>query len=254
MRKKHAPHKCFGCNKITTNKTYCSVQCRAPTHIPIKECPKCQNKHQKTGIFCSRACSNSRNWSEEDKLKKSQSAKKSAKVLRANQTPRKRGRIKRKYNKTCPTCKQIFHTNRKHCSEECFLKNKDKKMGGYRPGAGIGKSGLYRGIWCDSSWELAYLLYCEDHGIEVIRNKQKFPYVYEGIERKYIPDFLVNDNFVEIKGYCSKQWLSKLKQFPKEITVLGKKEMEPILQHVMEKYGNNFTSLYEHQLGCSSVG
>lgn len=41
----------------------------------MKTCPKCNITHNKRGKFCSRTCANSRCWSEEDKLKKSQSAK-----------------------------------------------------------------------------------------------------------------------------------------------------------------------------------
>ena len=37
----------------------------------MKNCPKCNVLHDKTGIFCSRKCANSRNWSDEDKIKKS---------------------------------------------------------------------------------------------------------------------------------------------------------------------------------------
>ena len=41
-----------------------------------KICPKCGVEHEKNGIFCSRACANSRNWTEEDKKRKSESVKK----------------------------------------------------------------------------------------------------------------------------------------------------------------------------------
>jgi hypothetical protein len=42
----------------------------------MKKCPKCNSTHEKNGNFCSRKCGNSRTWSEEDKKKKSDSAKK----------------------------------------------------------------------------------------------------------------------------------------------------------------------------------
>lgn len=42
----------------------------------MKECPKCNKQHQKNGMFCSRACANSRVWNKSDKTKKSLSAKK----------------------------------------------------------------------------------------------------------------------------------------------------------------------------------
>ncbi len=49
-----------------------------------KECPKCRNPHEKSGIYCSRKCANSRVWSEQDKIRKSISAKSSDKVKAAN--------------------------------------------------------------------------------------------------------------------------------------------------------------------------
>lgn len=41
----------------------------------MKTCPKCGMDHDKDGVYCSRSCANSRTWTEEDKLKKSSSAK-----------------------------------------------------------------------------------------------------------------------------------------------------------------------------------
>jgi len=42
----------------------------------MKECPKCGTKHEKKGTFCSRACANSRTWTEADKEKKRMSVNK----------------------------------------------------------------------------------------------------------------------------------------------------------------------------------
>ena len=42
----------------------------------MKTCPKCNTPHNKSGIFCSRTCANSRTFSEETNKKKSDSAKK----------------------------------------------------------------------------------------------------------------------------------------------------------------------------------
>jgi len=50
----------------------------------MKICPKCNSEHNKKGSFCSRICANSRSWSTEDKLKKSESAKNSEKLKIAN--------------------------------------------------------------------------------------------------------------------------------------------------------------------------
>ncbi len=50
-------------------------------------CEKCKQEHDGSfgsGRFCSRKCSNSRSWTEEDKKKKSEAGKKSVKVLEKN--------------------------------------------------------------------------------------------------------------------------------------------------------------------------
>ena len=41
----------------------------------MKNCPKCNNEHNKPGIFCSRSCANSRTWSDETNLKRSITSK-----------------------------------------------------------------------------------------------------------------------------------------------------------------------------------
>lgn len=63
--------------------------------------------------FCSRSCANSRIWSEEDKLKKSLSAKKSNKVMLANKKKRKPKEPKQHRCKYCET--ELFNLRRKVC-------------------------------------------------------------------------------------------------------------------------------------------
>lgn len=112
---------------------------------------------------------------------------------------------------------------------------------------GKGKRGYYKGYYCQSSWELAYVIYCLEHNIEVKRNKERFKYILEGIERSYFPDFILKDGtYVEIKGYYDNKTKEKEKQFPKDkkLIILQEKEMSPILEYVKNKYGNNFIELY----------
>ena len=116
--------------------------------------------------------------------------------------------------------------------------------GGYRQGSGRGKKGWYKGFFCDSSWELAYVVYCLDHDIDIKRNTQKRQYVWNGEIKNYIPDFIVKGIFTEVKGYKTEQWLAKLNANP-DIKVLYEKDLEPILEYVKGKYGKDFVSLYE---------
>lgn len=121
---------------------------------------------------------------------------------------------------------------------------KEKCLGGYVEGSGRGKSGRYKGYWCDSSWELAYVIYNLDHDINFSRNTEKFTYIHNGNEYKYIPDFKENDIYIEIKGYNTPQWQSKLTQFNKPIKVLYKEDIKKYLDYVVSKYGKDFINLY----------
>lgn len=120
---------------------------------------------------------------------------------------------------------------------------KERNLGGYRKGSGRGKSGWYKNFFCDSSWELAYLIYHLDHNIEIKRNYERFEYIFEGKIKNYIPDFIVNNELIEIKGYNSSEWQVKLTTV-RNIKVLYKNDIKPYLEYVTSKYGKNFIELY----------
>jgi hypothetical protein len=215
----------------------------------MNRCPKCGTNHNKTGIYCCRKCANSRIWSSADKLKKSISAKKSEKV-KNNILLRKEKRS----IKLCPICNKNFdvpvcRANSVYCSKMCYNNDINKKFkkkapGGYREGAGIGISGWYRGFYCDSSWELAYVIYCLDNNISIVRNTKPRTYLWKGIVKKYFPDFIVNGVLTEIKGYKTDQWAAKLKYNP-DIQTLYKEDLKKVFEFVVAKYGKDFISLYE---------
>ena len=120
-----------------------------------------------------------------------------------------------------------------------------KRNGGYRPGSGRGKSGWYRGYWCDSSWELAWIIYHLDRGWTFSRNTEKFAYTYDGVTKNYIPDFVLPDGtFVEVKGYFTPEVRAKLAVVP-GILVFGPKEMGPILGEIQSRLGKDITTVYE---------
>ena len=70
---------------------------------------------------------------------------------------------------------------------------KAKNYGGYKPGGGRGKSGWFKGYWCDSSYELAWVIYNLDHNIKFERNTERFIYISSGITRYWIPDFILEN-------------------------------------------------------------
>lgn len=128
--------------------------------------------------------------------------------------------------------------------EKLSLIAKARGLGGYVKGSGRGKQGWYKGYFCDSSYELAYVIYCLDHGLDIKRNTEIRKYVFEGIEKNYLPDFVVNDEIIEIKGFVTKQWQAKIDQ-NKDIKVLYKTDLEHIFKYVIQKYGKNYLELYE---------
>ena len=69
--------------------------------------------------------------------------------------------------------------------------------------------------------------------------------MFEDVERNYIPDFILNESFIEIKGYISEQWEAKMAQFNEPLKVLYKDDIKPYLDYVESKYGKGFISLYE---------
>lgn len=141
----------------------------------------------------------------------------------------------------------------KYCGKECKNENSHRNherlcpSNPNRKGSGRGKSGWYKGIFCDSSWELAFVLYHKDHFIDIERNKERFLYTFEDKTHYYLPDFIVNGKLYEIKGYKNKNWKAKMDQFPKdrELIILEKEDMKPYLEYATNKYGKNFIDIYE---------
>ena len=170
---------------------------------------KDKGKRNKTSCrYCSRACSNTRIHSEETKLKISISIKTSGLWKKGQEVFLEKAKNRRVY-KICPCCKNIFnvplcYSKKIYCSKACY--NKDSKhifrkvtTGGYRKGSGRSKSGYYKGIYCGSTYELAWVIYQLDNNIPFSRFEKELSAPFT--KRKYIPDFLQKGNIIEIKGY-----------------------------------------------------
>jgi len=171
---------------------------------------------------------------------------------------------KEPYKKICKTCNNAFETkfkNKKYCSIECskayhkspeYLKKLSNslkgKTGGYKINSGRGKCGWYKGYWCQSTYELAWVIYHLDKNIKFTRNNNIFfKYIFNKKERKFYPDFKIGNDYYEIKGWNDSQTKEKLSQFPKEIKliVLFHDDLKEIFNFVEKKYGKNYIELYE---------
>lgn len=119
---------------------------------------------------------------------------------------------------------------------------KNPKAGGYRKGSGIGSKGYFNNIYCDSTWELAFVVYHIENELYIERCKEKRKYIFNNEEHFYYPDFITSEGIVEIKGFSSKQWEAKYK-YNQDIKVLYKDDMKKYLDYVIEKYGEHFDKI-----------
>ena len=125
---------------------------------------------------------------------------------------------------------------------------KQRKLGGYKKGSGRGKKGWYNGFWCDSTYELAYVIYCLDHDINIQRNYDSFEYILDNNIHKYTPDFIVDNTYIEIKGYHTKLVDIKLACVNKPIKILYGKDLDYIFKYIEQTYNKckdkNISDLY----------
>ena len=219
-------------------------------------CEHCNKEHDGSfgsGRFCSKTCANTQIHSQATKNKISNSVKNSE-FFKEEMFKRKVDIIK----KQCPMCNNFFKgrpsdiKNKIYCSSTCcFLdrtqgyKFAKKPTGGYRPGGGRGKKGWYKNFFCDSTYELVFVIYCIDHNISFTRNTTGFPYFLNDKLHHYYPDFIISDEYIEVKGYETNEDLEKYKQFPYKLKVLKKEDLKSYFEYVYTTYTKNLINLYE---------
>lgn len=236
-------------NKIKNDYLLQQKQLEENKILYCENCGKVIDGSYGSGRFCNRHCAtiygntHRPKRSAESKKKTSISVKNSIKCQIAAERSRKI------YN--CKQCNKEFSISdirdingRLYCSKECKHKYLSEHTGGYREGSGRGKQGWYKGIHCDSSWELAYLVYHLDHNLYIERCKEKRQYVWNNKQHTYYPDFITDDGIIEIKGYSTDQWKSKEEQ-NSDVKVLYKNEIKPYLDYVTNTYGTDFIKLYD---------
>lgn len=242
-------------------------------------CGKIMTSKFGTGIFCSRACANSRQHSAETRSKIAQSTlafydlASSELAISTTCLPlQQHYQAVSNYDanpKYCVICNtKLPYAKRKHqtCSKSC--KNKlassnaiKNHNGGLTVGGGPKntKHGRYKGFNCDSIYELVFVIYCLDHNIQFVRNTDYFNYTFEGKIRKYYPDFYLpdSDTYLELKGYKDTKVDLKLQAVEaagKNINILYKKDLLPYFEYVGKTYNkkynpdyNNIEELYEER-------
>lgn len=125
----------------------------------------------------------------------------------------------------------------------------------------------------DSSWEIAYFIWLTDKNMSFIYQPAvSFEYYVDGKIHYYFPDFIVENEVIEIKGdhffdkntgYMICPWKQpnwKLKDIEKNnqiyrakqlcmeennVKILRNSDLKPILQYIEEKYGKNYLQQFK---------
>ena len=219
---------------------YCGS--KAFFYVGRKKNPCCSDRHTKCpelrrknaeGLI--KAHSKKEKWTSKKRISWSKGlTKETSEILR------KRGETLKKHIKEG---KVIPYFKGKKHSEETRKKWKlNPNMGGLRKGSGRGIKGIYQGYYCDSTWELAWLIYQLDHNKIPIRNTESFLYTYKNETHRYYPDFILDDIYYEIKGQKGESWEAKLAQFPKDkkIIVLDKTNIREYIEYAEFKFGKDY--------------
>jgi hypothetical protein len=264
---------CKFCNKQITKRynIFCSPSCaysfnnrqripKAPKEPGnCKQCDKKLSHHWKT--FCNTSCSCSYSnlhrapRSVESCRKQSEKMKQQHKENPEAFSKFRRGGSLATTNKRksptlsiCATCQVEFESRytKVTCSRRCLgkhlsLKNLDKI------GTGFSKSGTYQNIKCQSTYELAFVIWALDNQLPIQRCRIRIPYFYEGKDRYYNPDFEIAGKIYEIKGYVTEITQVKLTAAENsgiEVIVIGNQNIRKYLEHVKTMHGIDVTKDY----------
>lgn len=221
-----------------------------------EKCGKVMTEKYGSGRFCSINCQNSHIVSEDLRNRISSSVRQHKQIATQQL---KQQKIENYYSNpsfcvVCNTQLPYEFKDRKTCSQDCLkklisIKNKDsvhKHNGNHNTRTrGHSKYGTYKGFHCDSSWELAIVVYCKEHNIQIERNNTGFPYTYENNLSMYYPDFIIDGIYTEIKNYWTEQVQAKIDCFPKNLKyqIWYYDDIKHMLDYVQSTYGKDFCSI-----------
>lgn len=232
-----------------------------------KLCLQCNSilsyKKEKENIkYCSRKCSALHTQRNRGHCKWDENGKQRLREL-AKRNPYFNGKLRSSRKKNgqyirCPICNAEFYKTtcskkRICCSKKCSIVWINKtgylkgKTGGYREKGGRGKQGWYKGYYCNSSWELAWVIYQLEHDVKFKRNTKGFEYEFGGRKYRFYPDFQIDgcNDYVEVKGYIDRKNAAKISSFPNHLNVIGRQEIKPFIEYAEAKYGKDYIRLYE---------
>lgn len=250
---------------IKQTKTLQKQQREYEYSLSPKLCKTCNtpipyDKH-KQNDFCNHSCrakttNRTRTISESAKRHISERAKmnKSRLIESTRQRQLDHPPYTRIYFNTCKICKVQFvsqRTSRKTCSPSC--KSQIHSINNFRQNKTRGKCGWFRGIWCASSWELAFVAYHIHLCHDIKRFDSSIPYMYMGKQKRYFPDFIVHTDLYEVKGWYDDTVDIKLQAARSagwSIHIISKADIQPIIRQVKTWYNvKNITDLYGCMVG-----
>ncbi len=118
----------------------------------------------------------------------------------------------------------------------------------------------YEGLAFDSSWELAFYIFCVDKGMSIKRQVNGIPYKdCDGTSHMYFPDFEIDGKLYEIKGgqfytngtfdggiYKTKSYKNKVDCI-KDNGVIIISDVDKYLEYVYEKYGKHYLQSFRNE-------
>lgn len=238
-------------NNPSVHKVLCCEICGKPYTVDTRLSEWISGTYKKT---CSRKCASKLSAKHTDLESRN---KKISKTIKSSFNVDRDEKGKPIKTRNCARCGISFKTNSSaiYCSDECRERSRSENISKSCKGRTGGlrvnsykryKSGYYKGIHCDSSYELAFLVYNLDNGVEIRRNSIYLEYEYKGRTFKYYPDFEIDGKLYEIKGYESDKDVEKRKQHP-EVIQIDKNGISRYIEYVSAKYGKNFCEvLYEN--------
>lgn len=107
------------------------------------------------------------------------------------------------------------------------------QYGGLKPNSGRCKHIKYTqkdGLVVDlqGSWEEKFVIFLDTQNVMWERNRVGYKYTFNGRTHQYFPDFRLNeyDVYVEVKGYETERDREKWRQFPFDLLVVKKDEIQ----------------------------
>lgn len=224
-----------------------------------KKCKNCEfllDYDKRKNIFCSHKCS-ATFVNKERTVKYSEKGMQSLKenglkTVFKNFKNYKENYINKSFNIECRICKKHFIVNyrkklKQTCSPEC--KKKAYALFNHKQTKSYAKSGYYKGIYCASSWELAFLVFNKDLEKNIIRCDKHFEYEIKNKKHLYFPDFLMDKTIYEIKGRDFGDVKIKAQAVIDagyNIEIFRRKEIMPLIKSIQEKYNiKDIIELYD---------